>query len=365
VKIVVIGGGAAGLAIGWRLSQAGASVTVLERAQPGRAATWAAAGMIAVAGEVGVGNTAEAQFSSHSSALWPEFAKELEAVSGTHIGYARSGALMVQLAGEDARWLPSSDLVERVALDRAHEMEPALTRDLETVLWAPQEAQVDNRALGIALARAFMAAGGELKLNETAVRFDTRSGKAASVQTPFGRYDADAFLIAAGAWSGLIEGLPEDARPPVKPIKGEMIAVAGTSLPSHVIRGAHTYLVPRDDRLLIGATVEDIGFETHLTTEARQSLFDDACALAPGISRADIVEHWAGLRPGTPDDLPILGATTISGLFTATGQFRNGILFTPAIAELMCAVLLGRAEVPSAFDARRFCNQGSRNDGSI
>lgn len=365
MKIVIIGGGAAGLAIGWRLSQAGASVTVLERAQPGRAATWAAAGMIAVAGEVGGGNTAEAQFSSHSSVLWPEFAKELEAVSGTNIGYARSGALMVQLPGEDVSWLPSGDLVERVARDRAFQLEPTLAPNLEAVLWAPQEAQVDNRALGVALARAFVAAGGELKRNETAVRFDIRSGRAASVQTPFGRYEADAFLIAAGAWSGLIEGLPENARPPVKPIKGQMISVAGAPIPSHVIRGAHTYLVPRDDRLLIGATVEDVGFETHLTKEARESLFHDACALVPSISHADIVEHWAGLRPGTPDDLPILGATTVSGLFAATGQFRNGILFAPAIAELMCDVLLGRAEVPSAFDARRFCNQEVQNDGSI
>ena len=354
MKIVIIGAGAAGLATGWRLRQAGHSVTVLERAQPGRAATWAAAGMIAVAGEIGESSGAEAEFARHSRWLWPEFAKELEVASGLDIGYLQSGALMVQLPGEDPSWLPSGELVERIGAERAREIEPALVGDFGTVAWAPNEAQVNNRALGIALAHAFVSSGGELALNEAAVRFEVREGRSVTVQTPFHRYEADAFVIAAGAWSGLIEGLPEHTRPPVKPIKGEMIAVRGAPFPTHIVRGSHAYLVPRGDALLIGATVEDAGFDTHLTDSAAQSLFNAACALAPAIARAEIAEHWAGLRPGTPDGLPILGPTASPDIYAATGQFRNGILFTPAIAELMTDVLLGKAEVPAAFDARRF-----------
>lgn len=357
MKVVIIGAGAAGLAIGWRLRQAGVQVTILERAQPAQAATWAAAGMIAVAGEVAGGNPIESDFSSYSSALWPDFARELEQASDTKIGYRRNGALIVHLPGEASDRHSEGGLVEAISSERARVIEPELAADLASVFWAPNEAQVDNRALGQALARAFVAAGGELALNEAAVRFDVQAAKAVSVQTPFRRYEADAFVIAAGAWSGLLEGLPEDARLPVRPVKGEMISLAGSTLPSHVVRGKKVYLVPRGNRLLVGATVEEMGFETHVTPGVADTLFENACALVPSLATSEIVEHWAGLRPGTPDDMPILGPTSVEGLHAATGQFRNGILFTPAIAELMRGALLGTATVPGTFDARRFARK--------
>jgi glycine oxidase len=358
MKVIIVGAGSAGLGIGWRLAQAGATVTVIDRAQPGRGATWAAAGMIAVAGETGGSGDAEAELSRQSSMLWPEFAKELEEASGTKVDYAQSGALMVQLRGEDSSWLPAGELVEAVDAAAVSRIEPTLTGEWERVLWAPREAQVDNRALGIALARAFASAGGELVLNETVVRFQIRSERVVSAETPFRRYEADAFIIAAGAWSGLIDGLPSAVRPPVKPLKGEMIALEGAAFPSHVIRGSNVYLVPRGDRLFVGATVEDCGFDTQVTREAAKTLFERARQLVPGLVRAEIVEHWAGLRPGTPDGLPILGQTAIAGLYAASGQFRNGILFAPAISDMLCGLLLGREEVPLAFDPRRF---GSSN----
>jgi glycine/D-amino acid oxidase-like deaminating enzyme len=133
-----------------------------------------------------------------------------------------------------------------------------------------------------------------------------------------------------------------------------MIAVEGAPFPSHVIRGAKIYLVPRGKRLFVGATVEDAGFDTQASPEAAETLFESARRLVPGLAQASVVEHWAGLRPGTPDGLPILGQTNVAGLFAATGQFRNGILFAPVISELLCNLVLGRSEPPSAFDPRRF-----------
>jgi len=354
MKVVIIGAGAAGLGIGWRLRQAGEQVTIIERAQPGRGATWAAAGMIAVAGEAGGGNTAEAELSRQASDLWPDFARELEEASGTAITYRQSGALMVALNSEDFGWLPTGDLVERIDPAAAARIEPTLTRDCSCVLWAPHEAQVDNRALGTALARAFIRAGGELARNETAVRIEAREGRAVAVHTAFKRYDADAFILAAGAWSGLVDGVPPDAVPPVRPVKGQMIALEGGGVPSHIVRGSHVYLVPRGERVFVGATVEEVGFDTASTRVASASLFGSACALVPDLERATVAEQWAGLRPGTPDSLPILGPTALAGLYAATGQYRNGILFVPSIAELLCQIVRGRAKPIPAFDPRRF-----------
>jgi glycine oxidase len=354
MKIVIIGAGAAGLGIGWRLCQAGEQVTIVERARPGRGATWAAAGMIAVAGEAGGGNSAEAELSRQASNLWPDFARELEETSGSAISYRQSGALMVALNGEDLGWLPSGDLVERIDPAAAARLEPTLTRNCSRVLWAPYEAQVDNRALGTAMARAFVRAGGELARNETAVRIEAREGQAATLHTAFKRYDADAFILAAGAWSGLVDGVPSVAIPPVRPVKGQMIALEGVQVPSHIVRGSQVYLVPRGERVFVGATVEDVGFDTANTREASVSLFESACALVPDLERATIAEQWAGLRPGTPDGLPILGPTALAGLYAATGQHRNGILFVPSIADLLCRIVQGRANPIPAFDPRRF-----------
>jgi glycine oxidase len=362
VRIVIIGAGAAGLGIGWRLRQAGKQVTIVERAQPGRSATWAAAGMIAVAGEVGLGHAAETELSRYSSELWPDFARELEEASGVPVGFRQSGALMVALQDEDPGWLPSGDLVRRLDANAIARLEPALTRAHSCVLWAPRESQVDNRVLGAAMARAFTRAGGELVLDEAAVRVETRDGRAVSLRTAARRYEADAFILAAGAWSGLIEGVPADAIPPVKPVKGQMIALEGGGGPSHIVRGSHVYLVPRGTRVFVGATVEDAGFDIGVTREATKSRHESACALMPCLEHAVVADQWAGLRPGTPDNLPILGPTALSGLYAATGQYRNGILFVPAIAELLCGIVLGRREPVPAFDPRRFsasaCTKG-------
>jgi glycine oxidase len=357
MRVVIIGAGVAGLATGWRLRQGGAEVTILERTQPALGATWAAAGMIAVAGEMGAAQTPEAEFGQHSSALWPDFAKELEAASGHAVGYRKSGALMVARSAAEAAAYAGWSGVERLDARQTRAKEPMLTGDIAGALWAPDEAQVDSRALGVALANAFVRAGGRLSLNEAAVRFDIRDGRVQALHSPFQRYEADAFILAAGAWSGEIGGVPPEARPPVKPIKGEMIAVAppgGSALPSHVVWGNDVYLVPRADRLLIGATVADVGFDTSVSDEAANWLSARAIGLMPALARWDVIERWAGLRPGSPDGAPILGPTCVAGLYAATGQFRNGILFAPALAENMARLVLEQGTVIPAFDPRRF-----------
>ncbi len=361
MKVVIIGAGVAGLAIGWRLRQAGVEVTILERAQPGQGATWAAAGMIAATAELGEAQTPEAELAHRASRLWPDFAREIEEASGIAIGYRRSGSLMIAMdAGEATNYAGRAAADADLAVltpAQARALEPMLTGDIEGALWAAQEAQVDNRALGRALATAFVRAGGTLVANEAAVRLETQAGRAAAVRTSFGLYEADAFVLAAGAWSGLIDGLPLGGVPPVRPIKGEMLALAppqGAALPAQVVWGSGIYLVPRGGRLLIGATLEDVGFDTSLTEAAADWLSARAVSVMPGLRQWSIAEHWAGLRPGSPDGLPLLGQTALDGLHVASGQYRNGILFAPAVAEMLRDLVLQRPSESSAFDPRRF-----------
>jgi glycine oxidase len=357
MKVVVIGAGVAGLGIGWRLRQTGAEVTILERSQPALGATWASAGMIAVAGEGVENDDPESDFARRSSALWPDFAAELEVAAGLGIDYRRNGAVLVARDAAERAALAGRHGVEPLSADETRVLEPMLSPDIAAAGWAPGEAQVDNRLLGQALARAFLRSGGTLSVNEPAVRFDVREDEAVALHTPFARYEADAFILAAGAWSAELGGLPPEALPPVRPVKGEMIAVAppqGARLPEHVVRGKQVYLVPRRDRLLIGATVAEAGFDTGVTDDGTQWLSSRAIALMPALAKWEVIERWAGLRPGSPDGLPILGPSSVRRLFLATGQYRNGILFAPASAENMSRLVLGHAAGISAFDPRRF-----------
>jgi len=367
MKIVIIGAGVAGLATGWRLAQSGASVTVLERAQPGRGATWAAAGMIAPVGE-GRGDAPE--FGRWSAGLWPEFAAQIEEQSGTAIGYSRCGALLIARDGEEAEQLAAraqADAeLELLNAPQALAMEPMLSPMISGALWASGEAQVDSRALGPALARAFVRVGGTLQLNEAVVRMDVANNRAVSARTPFAHYEADAFVLASGAWTSRIEGIPPDVLPTITPVKGEMIAFAaplGSAMPNHVVWGNEVYLVPRRRRVLVGATVAEAGYDTSLTYEATDWLSRHAFDVMPALKDWPIDEHWAGLRPGSPDGFPLLGPTALEGLFLASGQYRNGILFAPAVAEVMRRTLLEGA-LPAefaAFDPRRVLAQALRS----
>ncbi|HTW33540.1 MAG TPA: glycine oxidase ThiO [Rhizomicrobium sp.] len=361
MKIVVIGAGVAGLSIGWRLALGGAEVVVLERAQPGRAATWAAGGMIAAAAEHADQATPDAEFAARAASLWPEFAREIEERSGRAVFYRRDGSLiaaptktrfdeLAARAGGDTSLLDAAE---------ARRLEPLLSEHIVGALFAPGDAQVDNRALGMALAYALVNAGGTLQTNEAVVRLEVSSGSIQGARTPFTLHQGDAYVLAAGAWSGEIKGVPREALPPVIPVKGEMIAFRpanGATLPTRLLWGHDVYLIPRHDRLFVGATATREGFDTAPTDGAADWLAARATALLPALSDWEIVEHWAGLRPGSPDDLPIVGETALSGLFVASGQYRNGILLAPAIADALHSLILERRTPPDirGFDPKRF-----------
>ncbi len=362
MKVVVIGAGVAGLGIGWRLAQAGASVTVLERAQIGNGATTASAGMIAAAAEMGEAETPETQFANRASALWPAFAEELQQVSGIDIDYRKSGSLLVRMKGETASGRREVDAAQ------ARAMEPMLSEDIAGAEFAADEAQVDSQALCRALAVACVRAGGSVQTNETAVRFEHSGGKAIGIITPFTTHYADAFILAAGAWSSRLEGLPPDVVPPVVPVKGEIAVLAppdGTAVPQHLVWGNGIYLTPRRGRLLVGATVERAGFDTSLSKAALRWLYRQSTGLMPGLAEWRLTEHWAGLRPGSPDGMPILGETGLEGLYVASGQHRNGILFAPAVAEVASRLVLERVAIEAAFEPRRFRGKNPGADSVV
>jgi glycine oxidase len=357
MRVVVIGAGVAGLAIGWRLAQAGAKVTVLERAQVGNGATSVSAGMIAAAAETGERISPEAAFARRASLLWPDFAREVEAQSGVQIGYRKNGALLLRLPGEAA----ASTSLEFLDPAKARAMEPLLAENIAGALWAPDEAQVISPALCRALAVAFVRAGGQVQSNETAVRFEHDGRKLLGVVTPFTTHHADVTILAAGAWSSRLAGLHEFL-PPVTPVKGEIAVLKpppgkgpalGAALPQRVIWGNGVYAAPRPDCLLIGATMELAGFDTSVSEKALAWLYRKAVAVLPGLKDWRLAGHWAGLRPCSPDGLPLLGETGLEGLYVAGGQYRNGILFAPAVAEVMSRLVLERVTEP-AFDPRRF-----------
>ncbi|HUE63422.1 MAG TPA: glycine oxidase ThiO [Rhizomicrobium sp.] len=352
MNIVIIGAGVAGLGIGWRLQQAGCKVTILERAQPAMGASWAAAGMLAVTVELEDAAVPERTLALRAHALWPGFAAELEETSGRTVFLASNGALLLARDGaelEAMRPRAEGGLTIMGPVE-AHSLVPILGPALGG-LWSPREAHVDNRALGEALTIAFLKAGGVLYPNEPAVRLEAHDGKVTGVQSPYRRYRADAVLIAAGAWTGLLDAIP------IEPVKGEMIALTPPDLamlPKPVVWGEDVYCVPRHGRLLIGATVEEAGFDTAPTRAARDQLWSRAAKLMPAVADWSLADHWAGLRPKSPDGLPLLGPAHDAGLFVAGGQYRNGILFTPAIAQDMADLILGKGQVIAEFDPRRF-----------
>ncbi len=352
MNIVIIGAGVAGLGIGWRLQQVGCRVIILERAQPAMGASWAAAGMLAVTAELEDAAPPERALALRAHDLWPAFAAELEEASGRAVFLSSRGALLL---ARDAAELEA--MRPRAEGDLAI-MGPVEARSLVPLLgptvgglWSPHEAHVDNRALGEALTIAFLKAGGVIYPNEPAVRFEAHGGRVTGVQSPYRRYQADAVLIAAGAWTGLLDAIP------IEPVKGEMIALTPPDpamLPDPVVWGEDVYCVPRHGRLLIGATVEEAGFDTGPTRAARDQLWSRAAKLMPAVADWTLADHWAGLRPKSPDGLPLLGPARDAGLFVAGGQYRNGILFAPAIAQDMADLMLGKGQVVPEFDPRRF-----------
>ncbi|HVJ52544.1 MAG TPA: glycine oxidase ThiO [Aliidongia sp.] len=366
-RVAIVGGGVIGLSIGWRLRQAGAPVTIFERGEPGRGASWAAAGMLAAGIEAEPTEEALYTLGRFSQSLWPGFAAELEAASGLPVGYDATGTLVVAFNRDQAEKLRHGiefqrrlgGVFEWLTGSAAREREPSLAATIVAGVLSPNDHQADNRLLGAALVEAFRRSGGEL-LTGGPVGIDMAGGRACGVVRGGERHPADIVVVAAGAWSREVPGLPRPARPPTRPIKGQMIALSmppALPLIRHVVWGAGCYLVPRrDGRLLIGATTEERGWDDNLTAGGVLGLLDDAWRTLPGIEELPVQEMWTGFRPGSPDDMPILGSSGIDGLVLATGHHRNGILLTPATAELVAGAILSGREDPrlAPFHLDRF-----------
>ena len=354
---IFVGGGVIGLASAWRAAQRGARVAVLERAKPPAGATNVAAGMLAPVGELTFGEPELLELTLEAAKLYPDFIAAVEAESGQSTGYSREGALHVALDGDEAAQLRRvHDLQRSLGLEaewlpprRCRELEPGLTPSFHGGVFAPGEASVDPRALAAALAAALASAGGELRTGSEVVDGIFGGDRLVGVRTAGGeRLRADTVVLANGAWSGATEWLPEHARPPVRPVKGEVVELRardGAVPCTRIVCSERVYLVPRNDgRLIVGASVEERGFDTVVSAGGVLELLREAYRLLPDVAEMELVGTIAGLRPGTPDNMPLIGPGAIDGLLLATGHFRNGILLAPLTAERVAATLAGDAD---------------------
>ena len=343
---IFVGGGVIGLSCAWRAAQRGARVVVIERAEPPAGATRVAAGMLAPVGELTFGEPELLELTLESAALYPEFVAAVEGASGEPTGYTREGALHVALDRDEAAQLRRvHDLQRSLGLEaewlgprRCRALEPGLTPSFHGGVFAPGEAAIDPRALARALTAALVAAGGELRTGCEVVDGIFGGDRLVGVRTGDGdELRAEAVVLASGAWSGATEWLPEHARPPVRPVKGEVLELRGrdgAGAPCRrIVCSERVYLVPRPDgRLIVGATVEERGFDTAVSAGGVHELLREANRLLPDVAEMELVDAIAGLRPGTPDNLPLIGPGGIDGLLLATGHFRNGILLAPLTA---------------------------------
>jgi glycine oxidase len=358
---IFVGGGVIGLCCAWYAARRGASVAVLEREEPGAGATGVAAGMLAPVGELSFGEPELAEMTLAAARLYPEFVAALESETGIGTGYERLGALHVALDRDEAAQLRrvhelqrSLDLdAEWLAPRACRELEPGLAPSFNGGVHASGEAAIDPRRLTAALLAALGSAGAEVRGGAKVVDGVFEGERLRGVWTAGGEeLHADAVVLAAGAWSGAATWLPENARPSVRPVKGEVLelrAREGAAPPArHIVASERVYLVPRaDGRLIVGATVEERGFDTAVTAGGVLELLREAYRLLPEVAEMELVGVSAGLRPGTPDNLPLIGPGAVDGLLLATGHFRNGILLAPLTAEAIAAQLAGApVEVP-------------------
>ena len=366
--VVVVGGGAIGLAVAWRAAQAGMAVTVVDQA-PGRGASWAAAGMLAPVTEVHYGERQLLALNLAAAARWPSFAAELEEAAGQPVGYRPGGTLAVARDADDNATL--EDLyqfqlrcgleVERLRSRECRQLEPGLAPSIRGGVLAAGDHQVDNRALVQALVVACERAGVRLvegRVAELAVEGGRVTGVVLAASGE--RLAAGTVVLAAGCWSGGIGGLAAEALPLVRPVKGQLLYLRGPAdqpLCSRNVRGLEVYVVPRGDgRVVVGATVEEQGFHTSVTAGAVHDLLRAALELLPEVAELELAETVVGLRPGSPDNAPMLGPAGPDGLVVATGHYRNGILLTPVTADAI-AELLASGRVPeliAPFGPERF-----------
>jgi glycine oxidase len=328
--VIIIGGGIIGLSLSLELRKKGASVLVVERGEPGREASYAAGGMLV---DCQIETPAVLQgLASASAQMYPEFVHDVEIESGMRVDLRNHGTILFPPAAH-ASALTSS------APARITELEPALAPSEPSAFYLP-ERSVDPRALSSAAWKAAKHRGVDFSSGDEVTAVNISDGRVTGVTTTRTSFQSSKVVNCAGAWSGQLG--PHAF--PTRPVKGQMLCLImqPRDLLRHVIRTPKVYLIPRSDgRLLVGATVEEAGFDKRTDVATIKRLHNSALALVPELRNAKILESWAGLRPGTPDSLPILGTTETPGYYVATGHFRDGILLAPITARLMAQILDG------------------------
>jgi glycine oxidase len=364
--VAVAGGGLIGLSVAWQAARRGLSVTVVDDA-PGTGASAAAAGMLAPVTEAGYREEPLLRLGLASLARWPAFAAELEAAAGRPVGLRTVGTLVVGFDDDDVRELDALHAfqlelglaAERLTPRNARRREPSLTPRVRGGLLVSGDHSVDGRAVHTALLAAAEATGVEI-VRDRIEELVVDSGRAAGLRLAGGgTVAAGSVVLALGARSGQLPGVPPL---PVRPVKGQILRLAGADgllegTVRALVRGRQVYLVPYGgDRLVVGATTEDRGFDPTVTAGGVHDLLHDAIDVVPGITELELVETLARWRPGTPDNAPLLGPSSLPGLVLATGHHRNGVLLTPVTAEATAELLAGGRlpEVAAPFSADRF-----------
>jgi glycine oxidase len=388
--VIVVGGGVIGLAVAWRCAQRGLTVTVVDgdidvgrgdgavNGWPSKpAGAWhTAAGMLAPVTELHYEGRDLLALNVESAARYPAFAVELTDVTGLDIGYRTCGTVQVAWDAADLADLRAlhefqaslgitSELLTSREL-RSHS--PVLAAGLPGGLWAAGDHQVDNRRLRAALLAASIKTGVDVRRGRVA-RIDATDEHVSGVTLADGtRLTGGHTVLAAGAWSRGIDGLPDDVAPPVRPVKGQTIRLqAAPDLLTHIVRGSvkghHVYVVPRaNGELVIGASSEEAGFDVRPRTGAVYDLLRDATALVPELSEVTFTEVSTSVRPGSPDNAPLIGPTRLDGLVIATGHYRNGILLAPVTGDEVTTLITdGKAPaILTAFAPDRFAGVPSR-----
>ncbi|WP_184794046.1 glycine oxidase ThiO [Kribbella italica] len=379
--VVVIGGGLIGLSTAWRLAADGIQVTVCDPT-PGIRTSSVAAGMLAPVTEVEYGEDDLLALNLAGNAAWPSFAEELEALTGLPAGLHRTGTLSVAYDADDAAAIRRlAEYQRRLGLEveeltgrETRKREPLLAAGVTAGVWVPGDHSVNNRQTVAALLRAVELSGVTL-IKQSVSRILIDGSKAVGVELDNGdTIHAEHIIAAAGPWTAQLNGIPDELRPPVRPLKGEILRLrvpkAYRPALQHTVRatarGFSVYLVPRPDgELVVGATTSELGYDTRVLAGGVFTLLRDARMVLPITDELELVETVAGLRPATPDNAPVLGASGLDGLLWATGHYRNGVLLTPitaqVIAETVRTGVLPKLAEP--FLADRF-SRGDRAHGS-
>jgi glycine oxidase len=345
--VIIVGGGIIGLSLAIELRKQNAQVLIVERGEPGREASHAAAGMLADAEIEG----SLKPLAQASARMYPEFVHELQDESGINCDLRDQGTLQFTSSLDHLlTGIGSPNLLQKEIAD----LEPALAPSTVPIVHI-KERSVDPRLLTAAALKAAKHRGVDISSGSEALEVTLSAGTTNGIRTDKSSYNAPIVVNCSGAWAGQFGPV----RIPTRPVKGQVLYVAGGPPLRHVLRTENVYIVPRSDgRILIGSTLEEAGFDKRTDPDVIRRLHQSATNLVPALKESRILEAWAGLRPGTPDNLPILGTTASPGYFVATGHFRDGILLAPITAHVMAHVITGKRQDYdiTPFSADRFRN---------